>query len=351
MIRTTGYAAFGPGDRLEPLVFERRDLRPDDVAIEILYCGICHTDLHVVRDDWNATRYPVVPGHEIVGRVIDVGQEVTRFKAGDHAGVGTMVDSCRSCDQCGRGHEQFCRKGSLGTYNAIDPRDDSITKGGYSEHIVVPERFAFHLSPHLDLARAAPLLCAGVTTWSPLRAWDVGPGTRVGVVGLGGLGHMAVKLAIALGAEVTILSRSATKAEDARALGAQRFLLSGDGEAMGAAAATLDLIIDTIPVEHDIAPYLPLLDVEGTLVLVGLVGKVDTVDTRWLLKNRRRIASSPIGGTAETQEMLDFCAANNVLPDVEMIGIGDLSQAFARMDRADVRYRFVIDMRSLEDAD
>lgn len=348
MMQTIGYAAFSAGDVLAPLTFERRALRPDDVAIEILYCGICHTDLHMVRDDWSATKYPIVPGHEIVGRVIETGAEVTRFKAGDHAGVGTMVDSCRSCDQCDRGREQFCRKGSTGTYNAADPVDGTTTKGGYSKHIVVPERFALRIAPELDLSRTAPLLCAGITTWSPLRAWNVGPGTRVGVIGLGGLGHMAVKLAAALGAEVTILSRSADKAADARALGAQRFLLSTDGEAMVAAQSSLDLIIDTIPVEHDVAPYMPLLDVEGTLVLVGLVGKADTLDTRWLLKNRRRIAASPIGGTVETQEMLDFCASKNVLPDVEMVSIDELGQAFARMDRSDVRYRFVIDMSSLQ---
>ncbi len=346
-MKTIGYAALSAGAHLAPLSFERRELRPNDVAMEVLYCGICHTDLHQARNDWGWSKYPLVPGHEIVGRVIAIGSEVSRHKLGDAVAVGCMVDSCQHCDQCHKGEEQLCREGNTQTYNDKDRITGERTYGGYSKHLVVREEFALRVPAGLDLARAAPLLCAGITTYSPLRTWNVGPGSRVGVIGLGGLGHMAVKLAAALGAEVTVLSRSADKAADAAELGADRLLVSTDAKAMAKAGSSFDLIIDTVPVKHDLNPYLPLLDIDGTLVIVGQIGPLAEPLTTPLLLGRRRIAGSPIGGLAETQEMLDFCARKNVLPDCEMIRMDEIAGAFERMERADVRYRFVIDMQSL----
>jgi uncharacterized zinc-type alcohol dehydrogenase-like protein len=349
-MKTTGYAATDASLPLARYEFNRRDLRDNDVAMEVLYCGVCHTDLHQSRNDWGWSMYPVVPGHEIVGRVTRIGNKVTRYKVGDHVAVGCMVDSCQHCDQCRKGEEQLCREGNTQTYNAKDRIDGTTTYGGYSKHLVVREEFALRMPDGLELSRAAPLLCAGITTYSPLRTWNVGPGSRVGVIGLGGLGHMAVKLASAMGADVTVMSRARDKEADALALGADRLLVSSDKEAMGKAASSLDLIIDTVPVKHDVNPYLPLLDVDGTLVLVGQIGPLAEPSTIPLLMGRRRIAGSPIGGIAETQEMLDFCAKKNVLPDCEMIAIQDINAAFERLERADVRYRFVIDMASLEAA-
>ena len=346
-MRTIGYAAFDPKQPLAPYEFDRRDLRPDDVAMEILYCGVCHSDLHTARNDWGWSYYPIVPGHEIVGRVVNVGSDVSRFRVGDHVAVGCMVDSCKRCDQCERGDEQYCRKGFVGTYGGRDLHTEEFTQGGYSRHLVVRDDFCLRMPEGLDLARAAPLLCAGITTYSPLRTWNVGPGSRVGVVGLGGLGHMAVKLAVGMGADVTVLSRSHDKAADARELGAHRLLVSTDTQAMAAAANGFDVIIDTVPVRHDLNAYLPLLDVDGTLVIVGQVGPVDELDTTPVLMGRRRIAGSLIGGIRETQEMLDFCAEKNILPECEMIRMEDINVAFERMEKADVRYRFVIDMSSL----
>ncbi|MFG1402459.1 NAD(P)-dependent alcohol dehydrogenase [Xanthobacter sediminis] len=349
-MKTTGYAARAADTPLAPFDFERRDLRPNDVAMEVLYCGVCHSDLHQARNDWGWSRYPLVPGHEIVGRVIAVGDKVSRYKAGDHVAVGCMVDSCQECDQCRKGLEQLCRKGNVQTYSDTDRfscTPAAPTYGGYSKHLVVREEFALRVPDGLELSKAAPLLCAGITTYSPLRTWNVGPGSRVGVVGLGGLGHMAVKLAAAMGADVTVLSRTGAKEPDALALGADRLLVSSDAEAMKAAGSSLDLIIDTVPVKHDINPYVPLLDVDGTLVLVGQIGPLDEPSTVPLLLGRRRIAGSPIGGIAETQEMLNFCARAGVLPDVEMIRMDQINDAFARLERSDVRYRFVIDMASL----
>ncbi|MFG1378769.1 NAD(P)-dependent alcohol dehydrogenase [Xanthobacter autotrophicus] len=349
-MKTFGFAAQAATAPLAPFSFERRDLRPNDVAMEVLYCGVCHTDLHQVRNDWGWSQYPLVPGHEIIGRVTAVGTAVTHYKVGDHVGVGCMVDSCQECDQCRKGLEQLCRKGNIQTYNdterfSCDPV--ARTYGGYSKHLVVREEFALRVPDGLDLSKAAPLLCAGITTYSPLRTFNAGPGSRVGVVGLGGLGHMAVKLAAAMGADVTVISRSKNKEADALALGADRLLVSTDAAAMAAAADGFDLIIDTVPVKHDINPYLPLLDVDSTLVLVGQIGPLAEPSTVPLLLGRRRIAGSPIGGIAETQEMLNFCAKMNVLPDVEMIRMDQINEAFERLDRADVRYRFVIDMASL----
>lgn len=346
-MKTIGYAVKSASDNLAPFHFERRALRPDDVSIEILYCGVCHSDLHWVKNDWGWTVYPAIPGHEIIGRVIGLGSKATRYKIGDHVAIGCMVDSCMECDQCRKGEEQLCREGNTGTYGGRDRFTGENTLGGYSKHIVAREEFVLRVPQGLDIAKAAPLLCAGITCYSPLRTWGVGPGSRVGVIGLGGLGHMAVKLAVGLGAEVTVMSRSKGKEADALALGADRVLISSDAEAMAQATDSFDLIIDTVPVKHDLNPYLPLLDVDGTLVIVGQIGPVTETSTVPLLLGRRRIAGSPIGGIAETQEMLDFCARKNILPDVEMIRMDEINHAFERMEKADVRYRFVIDMASL----
>ncbi|MXN47203.1 alcohol dehydrogenase catalytic domain-containing protein [Shinella kummerowiae] len=349
-MKSFGFAATDANEPLVPYTFERRAPRANDVVMEILYSGVCHSDLHMARNDWTWTVYPLVPGHEIVGRVIETGSAVTRYRIGDHVAVGCMVDSCQSCDQCRRGEEQLCREGNTGTYNAPDRITGDITRGGYSKHLVVREEFACRVPDGLDISRVAPLLCAGITTYSPLRTWNVGPGSRVGVIGLGGLGHMAVKLASAMGAVVTVLSRTSDKADDARALGADRLLISTDEQAMADAQSSFDLIIDTVPVKHDLDLYTPLLDVDGTLVIVGQVGPMNPFNSVPLLLGRRRVAGSPIGGIRETQEMLDFCARKNALPDVEMIRMDEINEAFERMERADVRYRFVIDMASLKAA-
>jgi uncharacterized zinc-type alcohol dehydrogenase-like protein len=346
-MKTIGYAAQASGAPLAPFPFERRALRPNDIAMEVLYCGVCHTDLHMARNDWGLTRYPIIPGHEIVGRVIGLGSEVDRYKVGDAVAVGCLVDSCLQCDQCRKDEEQLCRKGNTQTYNGRDRITRDKTYGGYSRHLVVRQEFALRIPDGLDLSRAAPLLCAGITTYSPLRTWNVGPGSRVGVIGLGGLGHMAVKLASAMGATVTVLSRSGKKAADALALGADRLLVSTEVDAVTKAQSSFDLIIDTIPARHDLNPYLPLLDVDGTLVIVGQVGPLDELSSVPLLLGRRRVAGSPIGGIAETQEMLDFCARKNVLPDCEIIRMDQINEAFERMEHSDVRYRFVIDMSTM----
>ncbi len=349
-MKTNGYAAQSTDSSLAPFSFKRRDLRSNDIAMEILYCGVCHSDLHMSHNDWGMTTYPIVPGHEIVGRVIEVGREAKRFKIGDAVAVGCMVDSCQVCDQCWKGEEQFCRQGMTMTYSSPDRVTGEITHGGYSRHLVVREEFVLRVPETLDLARAAPLLCAGITTYSPLRIWNVGPGSKVGVVGLGGLGHMAVKLASGLGAAVTVLSRSVGKEADARSLGADALLVSTDLEAMTKAQSSFDLIVDTVPAKHDLNPYLPLLDIDGTLVVVGQVGPLDELITFPLVLGRRCVAGSLIGGIAETQELLDFCARKNILPECEMIRMDEINDAFKRMVRSDVRYRFVIDMSSLSKA-
>ena len=347
-MRTIGYAANAKSSPLKPHVFERREPRPNDVCMEILYCGICHSDLHMVNDDWGMAVFPMVPGHEIIGRVIAVGSDVKKYKVGDNVAVGCMVDSCMVCDQCRKGEEQLCREMSTLTYCSCDRIDGTITQGGYSKHLVVREEFTLKVPDGLDLSRAAPLLCAGITTYSPLRTWHIGPGSRVGVVGLGGLGHMAVKLASAMGADVTVISRSASREAEAKRLGADRLLVSTDKAAMEQALNSLDLIIDTVPVKHDIDPYIPLLDIDGTLCIVGQVGPMPEFDSAPMLFGRRRIAGSPIGGIAETQEMLNFCAKKNVLPDCEMISIDQVNEAYKRLEKSDVKYRFVIDMASLK---
>lgn len=348
-MKTLGYAAKSATSPMSPFSFERRSLRPDDVAIDILYCGVCHSDLHTAHNDWGGTQYPAVPGHEIVGRVVEVGADVTHYKPGDHVAVGCLVDSCQACDQCHDDHEQYCRNGRTDTYNSKDRITGEITYGGYSKHIIVREKFVIGVPENLDLSKVAPLLCAGITTYSPLRNWNVKPGSRVGVIGLGGLGHMAVKLASAMGAHVTVMSRTQDKETEALKLGANTFLISSDPEAMKKAANTFDLIIDTVPVKHDLNPYLPLLDINATLVIVGQVGPVSEPNTIPLIMGRRSIAGSLIGGIEETREMLEFCASKNILPECEMIRMDQINEAFERMIRSDVHYRFVIDMASLQD--
>ncbi|HEC59256.1 hypothetical protein LCGC14_0505350 [marine sediment metagenome] len=346
-MKTIGYAAQSPDARLAPFKFEHRTLRESDVAMEILYCGVCHSDLHMARNDWNWSSYPIVPGHEIVGRVINVSDNVTRFKVGDHVAVGCMVDSCQECNECHNDLEQYCSQGHTLTYGSPDRIDGNITHGGYSKHLVAREEFVLSIPEGLDLSRVAPLLCAGITTYSPLRTWNVGPGSRVAIIGMGGLGHMAIKLAAGLGAHVTVISRSKNKEEDAKTLGADKFLLSTDKDTMTQAASSFDLIIDTIPVKHDLNPYTPLLVLDGTLVFVGQVGPVDEVNTMPMILGRRRLAGSLIGGIKETQEMLDFCGRMNILPECETIRMDEINEAFERMEKSDVRYRFVIDMATL----
>lgn len=349
-MKTVGYAALNAQSPLAPFSFDRRSLRPDDVAIEILYCGVCHSDLHQSRDDWqswNPTVYPCVPGHEIVGKVVEIGSAVTRHAVGQLVAVGTIVDSCQQCDQCRRGEEQMCREFPTVTYNGRDRVSQAPTYGGYSRHIVTREEFVLTLPEGLEPRLAAPLLCAGITVYSPLRTWNVGPGSRVGVIGIGGLGHLAVRFAAALGAKVTVITRTAGKADEAHTLGADGVLLSTSDEAMSKAASAFDVIIDTIPVPHDVSPYVSLLDVEGALVIVGNLGEMAPFNSLPLIMGRRRITGSPSGGIRQTQEMLDFCARSGVVPECELLPIQQINQAFERMERGDVRYRFVIDMSSL----
>lgn len=347
-MKVLGFAAQSATDALAPFRFERRDPRPDDVEIEILYCGVCHSDLHMARNDWGWSFYPVVPGHEIIGRVVGIGAEVTKFKVGEHVGIGCMVDSCQHCAACEEGLEQYCEEGHTLTYGSKDRIDGMMTYGGYSEKIVATERFVVKVPDGLNLASAAPLLCAGITTWSPLRHWQVGPGSKVAIVGLGGLGHMGIKLAKALGAEVTLFTRSPGKEADARRLGADHIVLSTDAAQMKAAKNHFDLIIDTVPYQHDVNPYLPTLSLNGTLVLVGLLGDLaPTLSTVPLILGRKAVAGSVIGGIAETQEMLDFCGQHGVTSDIELIRMQDINAAYERMLKSDVKYRFVIDMASL----
>jgi uncharacterized zinc-type alcohol dehydrogenase-like protein len=347
MTSARGYAAQAADAPLSPVAFERRALRLHDVAIDILYCGVCHSDIHTARNEWHNARYPVLPGHEIVGRVAAVHPSVTKHRPGDLVAVGCMVDSCLACDQCRAGYEQFCETGSTLTYNGTDRVSGETTFGGYSDHIVVREEFVVRVPQGLDPALAAPLLCAGITTWSPLRQYRVGPGTKVAVAGLGGLGHMGVKFAVALGAHVTVITTSPAKSEDARALGAHEVLISTDREAMKAARKRFDFILDTVPVAHELAPYIGLLGREGALILVGAVEPLPPIHGGMLMSMNRSVGGSVIGGIAATQEMLDFCAANNVVPDIEIIPIQSINAAYERMLRSDVKYRFVIDLASL----
>ena len=347
-----GWGTRTPGQTLEPIRFERRDLRPDDVAIRITYAGICHSDLHHCRGDWGTPRLPAIPGHEIVGEVTAVGPEVTRIKVGDTVAVGTIVDSCLECRECKDGWEQFCLKGATYTYGHPDRHDGSVTCGGYSDHIITREHFVFALPEGLDPARAAPLLCAGITSWSPLRQYKehVGPGKKVAVAGIGGLGHLGVKFAAALGAEVTAITTSAAKAEEAQRLGAHHVLVSTDKEQMKAARSTFDFILDTIPVGHDVQPYLGLLRRAGRMVIVGAIEPLPPIHGGLLITNNRAIGGSGVGGVPETVEMLDFCAEHQLYPEVETIRMDEVNHAWERMEKGDVRYRFVIDMSTLEPA-
>ncbi len=333
---------------LGQLVINRREVGTKDVEIDILYCGVCHSDLHFARNDWGFSVYPVVPGHEIVGKVTKVGNGVTKYMVGDVVAVGCLVDSCRSCNNCKKDLEQYCPEW-VGTYGGHDKHLDSPTFGGYSEHIVVDEHFVLSIPSNLDLAGVAPVLCAGITTWSPLRHYKVGKDSRVAVVGLGGLGHMAIKLADALGAHVTLFSRSPEKIQDAKDLGADDVVISTDAEHMQKVQNTFDLIIDTVPYAHDINPYVGTLNTNGTLVLVGYLGPLEPVlHTVPMIMGRRSVAGSLIGGIAETQELLDFCGEHNITSDIEMIKIQDINEAYERMLKSDVHYRFVIDMASLK---
>jgi alcohol dehydrogenase (NADP+) len=344
-----GYAAQSATTPLAPHQFERRDARPDDVVIDILYCGVCHSDIHIARNEWGGSKYPVVPGHEIIGRVASVGNKVTQFKVGDMVGVGCMVDSCQHCDACNKGLEQYCEEVPTFTYNSVDRHDQRPTYGGYSERIVSSEKFVLRIPDGVDPKSAAPLLCAGITTWSPLRHWKIGKGHKVAVVGLGGLGHMGLKFAKAMGADVTLFTRSPDKEEEARRLGADHVVLSTDPKQMQAVAGKFDFILDTVPHQHDLNPYLATLKLDGVHVLVGLVEPIDPpMHAGGLIFGRRSVAGSLIGGIPETQEMLDFCAKHGIGADIEMIHIQDINDAYARMLKSDVRYRFVIDLASLK---
>ena len=344
---TKAYAAFAADAPLAPFSFERRNVGPHDIAIDIKFCGVCHSDLHQVRNEWGGSKYPLVPGHEIVGVIREVGREVTKFQAGQLAGVGCMVDSCQHCASCGEGLEQYCENGFTGTYNAPDKVSGGITQGGYSTSIVVNEKFVLRIADGQPLERVAPLLCAGITTYSPLRQWNVQPGERVAVVGLGGLGHMAVKLAAAMGAEVTVLSTSPNKEADAKELGAHKFVVTKDPEALKEVSNYFHLIINTVSAPTDLNQYLNLLRRDGTMVLLGAPPEAPQIQAFSLIGGRRRLAGSLIGGIAETQEMLDFCAEHSILSDVEVIKMSEIDEAYERMLKGDVKYRFSIDMATL----
>ena len=348
MLQSKGYAAQSTTSGLAPFSFERRDPRPDDVVVEILYSGICHSDIHQVRDEWGGSIYPMVPGHEIVGRVAKVGKDVTRFKEGDLAGVGVMVDSCRVCDNCKAQEEPYCEKGFVGTYNAKG-YDGVLVHGGYANNIVVNERYVHTISKKLEpkLAAVAPLLCAGITTYSPLKHWKVGPGKKVGIVGLGGLGHMGLKFAHSFGAEVTLFTTSAGKEADARRLGAHHVVISKDAEAMKKEKSKYDFILDCVSAPHDLNEYLGLLRLNGTLCQVGLPDKPLPVSAFAMVTNRRSMSGSMIGGMPETQEMLDYCAEHDIVSDIELIGFDKVNEAYDRVVAADVKYRFVIDLATL----
>lgn len=351
-MQTTTVAAFGTTAAdapLAPLTIPRREVGPTDVELEILFCGVCHTDLHMTRNHFGYSQFPMVPGHEIVGRVTRVGSAVTRFRAGELAAVSPIVDSCRHCSSCRQSMEVYCLNELTATYGSPDKHlPGHTTYGGYSANIIVDEHFTFRVPTNLDPAAVAPLLCAGVTVWGPLKHWRVGAGSKVGVIGLGGLGHVAIKLAKALGAEVTLFSRTPDKAADARRLGADHVVISTDAAQMQASSTTLDLIIDTVPYNHDVNPYVDTLALDGTLVLVGYLGPLDpAVNAGPLAMRRRSVAGALATGVAEMQEMLDFCGTHHVVSDIELIQMADVNDAFGRLEKGDVKYRFVIDMASL----
>ncbi len=348
MTATKGYAAQSPTEDLKPWNFERREVGPHDVKFEIQFCGVCHSDLHQIKNDWFPGIFPMVPGHEIVGKVVAIGDHVKKFKVGDIAGTGCLVGSCRKCDNCKDGLEQYCDTGAVGTYNDTEKYGDgSPTYGGYSDSIVVHEDFVLHVSDKLDLASAAPLLCAGITTYSPLRHWKVGKGHKLAVLGLGGLGHMAVKFGVAFGAEVTVLSTSPGKEADARKLGAHNFVVTSDAEQVKAVKGTFDFILDTVSAEHDFNFYLAMLKTNGTHICVGVPSNPASIQPFSIIGGRKSVAGSSIGGLPETQEMLDFCAEHGIVSDIEIIDIKDIHTAYDRMAKGDVKYRFVIDMATL----
>jgi len=346
MTTTKGYAAQNPTTDLAPWNFERREVGPHDVQIEILYCGVCHSDLHQIKNDWFPGLFPMVPGHEIVGRIVKVGDHVKNFKLDELAGVGCMVDSCQVCENCQEDLEQYCLDGNTQTYNNKG-RDGVPTYGGYSNNIVVREEFVLHVSEKLNLAATAPLLCAGITTYSPLKHWNVGKGHKLAVLGLGGLGHMAVKFGVAFGAEVTVLSTSASKEQAAKDLGAHNFVVTSDPEQVKAVKGKFDFILDTVSAEHDMNMYLSLLRTNGVHICVGVPSVPHQIAPFALLGGRKSVAGSGIGGIKETQEMLDFCAENNIVSEIEIIDIKNITEAYERMLKGDVRYRFVIDIKTL----
>ncbi|PKD20198.1 hydroxyacid dehydrogenase [Salegentibacter salinarum] len=348
MSEVKAYGAQSSDADLKELNIERREMTADDVQIEIEYCGVCHSDIHQVRNDWKNSKYPVVPGHEIIGRVTRVGKNVSNFKKGDLVGVGCMVDSCQECDSCKEDLEQFCEKGATLTYNSKDKHLGGHTFGGYSEQIVVDKEFVLRIPENIDAKATAPLLCAGITTYSPLRHWNVKKGDKVGVIGLGGLGHMGVKFAAALGAHVVMITTSPSKSEDAKKLGADEVLVSKNEDDMKKQAGSFDFLLNTVPVGHDINPYIALLKRDATMVLVGAIEPLDPVHGGGLIGGRKRIAGSVIGGIKETQEMLDFCGEHNIVSDIEMIDIQNINEAYERVVNSDVKYRFVIDMKSLK---
>lgn len=347
MIATKGYAVQDKKTDLAPWNFERREVGPHDVQFDIQFCGVCHSDLHQIKDDWGGSIYPMVPGHEIVGKVVKVGTHVKKFKVGDLAGTGCLVDSCRKCENCKEGLEQFCSNGSTATYNALEQDGKTPTYGGYSNTIVVHEDFVLHISDKLDLAAVAPLLCAGITTYSPLKHWKVGKGHKLAVLGLGGLGHMAVKFGVAFGAEVTVLSTSPKKEADAKKLGAHKFIVTKDAEQLKSAAGYFDFILDTVSAPHDLNLYLSLLAVNGVHICVGVPPTPYEINAFSLIGGRKSLAGSLIGGLPETQEMLDYCAEHGIVSEIEMIDIKNVHDAYDRMIKGDVRYRFVIDMATL----
>ncbi len=350
MTQVKAYAAQAIKSQVKPFDIERRKITPNDIKIEIDYCGVCHSDLHQVNNDWKNSMYPVVPGHEIVGRVTEIGSSVTNFKVGDVVGVGVLVDSCKSCNSCKEDLEQYCENGATFTYNAPDKHLGGHTYGGYSESVVVDQAFVLSIPKTIDAKAAAPLLCAGITCWSPLRYWNVKKGDKVGVIGLGGLGHMGIKFAHALGANVVMITTSPSKAADAKKLGADEVLISKDEAQMQQHANSFDFLLNTIPVRHDLNPYLSLLKRDATMAIVGAIEPLDSFHGALLIGGRKRIAGSMIGGLKETQEMLDFCGEHFIDSDIEMINIQDINEAYARMVKSDVKYRFVIDMKSLKNS-
>ncbi|MDC6352721.1 NAD(P)-dependent alcohol dehydrogenase [Zeaxanthinibacter sp. PT1] len=348
---STEIKAYGAKDKqadLEPMTIKRREVGPKDVKIEITYCGVCHSDIHQVRNDWKNSKYPVVPGHEIIGHVVAVGDQVKNFKEGQLVGVGCMVDSCRECNACKDDLEQYCENGMVPTYNGKDEHLGGHTFGGYSEMVVVDQDFVLNIPENLDQKAVAPLLCAGITTFSPLNHWGVKEGDKVGIIGLGGLGHMGIKFAHAMGAHVVMITTSPDKAKDAKRLGADEVLISKDEEEMNEHAGSFDFLLNTVPVGHDINPYINLLKRDATMVLVGAIEPLDAVHGGGLVMGRKRVAGSLIGGIAETQEMLDFCGEHNIVSDVEMISMDNINEAYDRVTSSDVKYRFVIDMKSLK---